>query len=230
NTTATFSDYSFAFQAEQDQFGFELFSGIKDYGLKVDLSHYPAAGHQLKYGGQYIKHVYTTSTVSVNSGDVDFNIDTPPKLHAHEAAIYILDECDITDQLRINAGLRFSTFHHVGPFRRYDQDEQGNATGTTQFDPEEPIASYSALEPRLSMRYRIDGKSSVKASYNRGQQYVHLASFSSVALPTDVWIPSSENVKPQIGSQYAAGYFRDFADNVYQTSIEVYYKDMDNLI
>ena len=194
----------------------------------MDLSHYPAAGHQLKYGGQYIKHVYTTSTVSVNSGDVDFNIDTPPKLHAHEAAIYILDEFDITDQLRINAGLRFSTFHHVGPFRRYDQDEQGNTTGTTQFGPEEPIASYSALEPRLSMRYRIDGKSSVKASYNRGQQYVHLASFSS--LPTDVWIPSSANVKPQIGSQYAAGYFRDFADNVYQTSIEVYYKDMDNLI
>jgi hypothetical protein len=230
NATATFSDYSFAFNAEQDDFGFELFSGIKDYGLKVDLSHYPRVGHQLKYGGQYIKHVYTTSTVSINSGDIPFNIDTPPLLHAHEGALYILDEFDVTDQLRINAGLRFSTFHHVGPFLRYDLDENGNTLRRTRFDAEEPIASYSALEPRLSARYRIDGKSSVKASYNRGQQYVHLASFSSVALPTDVWIPSGANVRPQIGTQYAAGYFRDLKDHLFETSVEVYYKDMDNLI
>jgi hypothetical protein len=230
NTTATFSDYSFAFNAEQDQFGFELFSGIKDYGLKMDLSHYPAAGHQLKYGGQYIKHVYTTSTVSINSGDVPFNIDTPPKLHAHEVAVYVQDEFDVTDQLRLNGGLRFSTFHHVGPFLRYDVDDNGNTIGRTRFDPEEPIASYSALEPRFSARYRIDGKSSVKASVTRAQQYVHLASFSSVALPTDVWIPSGDNVKPQIGTQYAAGYFRDLKDHLYETSVEVYYKDMDNLI
>ncbi len=230
NATATFSDYSFAFNAEQDEFGFELFSGIKDVGLKVDLSHYPKAGHQLKYGGQYIKHIYTTSTVSVNSGDVDFDIDVPPLLHAHEAAVYVLDEFDITDQIRLNAGLRFTTFHHVGPFRRYDFDERGDPAGTTQFDPGDPIASYSALEPRASVRYRIDGKSSIKASYNRGQQYVHLASFSSVALPTDVWIPSSTNVQPQIGTQYAAGYFRDLKDHLFETSVEVYYKDMENLI
>lgn len=230
NTTATFSDYSFAFNAEQDAFGFELFSGIKDLGLKMDLSHYPKAGHQLKYGAQYIKHVYTTSTVSVSSGDVGFDIDVPPLLHAHEGAIYVLDEFDITDQIRLNAGLRYSTFHHVGPFRRYDLNEQGDPIGTTEFDNEEPIASYSAFEPRLSMRYRIDGKSSVKASFNQGQQYVHLASFSSVALPTDVWIPSSANVQPQIGTQYAIGYFRDLKDHLFETSVEVYYKDMDNLI
>ncbi len=230
NTTATFSDYSFAFNADQDQFGFELFSGIKDYGLKMDLSHYPRAGHQLKYGGQYIKHVYTTSTVSVSSGDVDFNIEDPPLLHAHEGALYILDEFDATDRIRINGGLRFSTFHHVGPFRRYEFDEQGSPAGTTLFGNQEVIASYNALEPRLSVRYKIDGRSSVKASYNRGQQYVHLASFSSIALPTDVWIPSGENVLPQIGTQYAAGYFRDLFDKVLETSVEVYYKDMHNLI
>nr|MDQ3101633.1 TonB-dependent receptor plug domain-containing protein [Bacteroidota bacterium] len=230
NATATFSDYSFAFNAEQDQFGFELFSGIKDYGMKVDLSHYPKAGHQLKYGAQYIKHIYTTSTVSVSSGDVGFDIDVPPLLHAHEAAFYVLDEFDITDQIRLNAGLRFSGFRHVGPFRRYDLDEQGDPIGTTEFGSEDPIATYSALEPRLSMRYRIDGKSSVKASFNRGQQYVHLASFSSVALPTDVWIPSSTNVQPQIGTQYAIGYFRDLKDHLFETSVEVYYKDMENLI
>lgn len=230
NSTATFSDYSFAFNARQDQFGFELFSGIRDYGLKVDLSHYPNARHRLKYGGQYIYHIYTTSTVTVESGDTQFNIDTPPKLHAHETALYVLDEFDITDDLRLNAGLRLSTFAHVGPFTLYELDAQGRSTGRQEFGPGRPIASYSALEPRFSLRHRLDGQSSIKASFNRGQQYVHLASFSSVALPTDVWIPSGTNVRPQIGTQYSAGYFRDLFDGVFETSLEGYYKDFDNLI
>ncbi len=230
NTTATFSDYSFAFKAKMDQFGFDLFSGIKDYGLKVDLSHYPNARHRLKYGGQYTFHKYTTSTVKVESGDTQFNIETPPLLHAHETAIYVLDEFDITDDLRINAGLRLTTFAHVGPFTSFLLDKEGRAIGKEEFSAGKTIASYAALEPRLSTRYRLNGKSSIKASYNRGQQYVHLASFSSIALPTDVWIPSSTKVKPQIGTQYAAGYFRDLLDGMFETSVEVYYKDFENLI
>jgi hypothetical protein len=230
NATATFSDYSFAFNAEQDQFGFELFSGIRDYGLKVDLSHYPSARHHLKYGGQYTYHIYTTSTVTVESGDTPFDIDTPPKLNAHETALYVLDEFDVTDALRINAGLRLTTFAHVGPFTRYILNDEGVSTGTESFAAGKTIASYAALEPRLSARYRLNAKSSVKASFNRGQQYVHLASFSSLALPTDVWIPSSTNVKPQIGVQYSAGYFRDLLDGQFETSVEAYFKDFDNLI
>jgi hypothetical protein len=141
-----------------------------------------------------------------------------------------MDDFDLTDDLRINAGLRFTSFAHVGPFTEYILDENDESTGTKLYGRGEKIASYAALEPRFSLRYRLDGKSSVKASYNRGQQYVHLATFSSVALPTDVWIPSSTNVKPQIGTQYAAGYFRDIADGQFEASVEGYYKDFDNLI
>lgn len=230
NTTATFSDYNFAFDATQDQFAFELFSGIKDYGLKVDLSHYPSPRHSLKYGAQYIYHIYTTSTVDVSSGDTEFDIDTPPKLHAHETALYVLDDFDLTDQLRLNAGLRFTNFNHVGPYKIYETNEEGIPIGEEEIPAGQLIQSYNALEPRVAMRYRIDGKSSIKASFNQGQQYVHLASFSSIALPTDVWIPSSTRVKPQIGTQYSAGYFRDFKDHMFETSVEVYYKDFDNLI
>ncbi|MEO8590845.1 MAG: TonB-dependent receptor, partial [Flavobacteriales bacterium] len=230
NTTATFSDYNFAFDAKQDQFAFQLHSGIKDYGLKVDLSHYPTARHSLKYGGQYTFHSYTTSTVDVSSGDTDFDIDTPPKLYAHESALYVLDDFDLTDQLRINAGVRFTNFIHVGPYTLYQTDDEGRTIGKNEIPSGQKIASYSALEPRFSLRYRIDGSSSIKASFNRGQQYVHLASFSSIALPTDVWVPSSSKVKPQIGTQYSAGYFRDLMDHVFETSVEVYYKDFDNLI
>ena len=231
NTTATFSDYQFEFNGEQSDFAFKLFSGIKDYGLKVDLSQYPNVRHNLKYGGQYIYHVYTPSTVDVSSGDTQFNIDEPSRLKAHETAVYILDEFDVTEKIRLNGGLRFTSFAHVGSFREYILNEQGEPTGDLiNYDRGSPVKTYYGLEPRLSARYKLDEKSSIKASFNRNLQYVHLASFSSIALPTDVWVPSGKNVKPQIGVQYAAGYFRDLKERTYEASVEVYYKDMLNLI
>ena len=124
NTTATFSDYQFEFNGGQGDFAFKLFSGIKDYGLKVDLSQYPNVRHSLKYGGQYIFHIYTPSTVSVESGDVEFNIDEPSKLRAHESALYALDEFDLSDRIRLNGGLRLTMFSQVGPFKEYVLDEQ----------------------------------------------------------------------------------------------------------
>jgi hypothetical protein len=231
NTTATFSDYKFEFRGEQDVFTFSLLSGIRDYGLKVDLSHYPDPRHRLKYGGQYTYHTYTPSTVKVESGDVPFNIAQPSKLRAHEAAIYAQDEFDVTDRWRIMAGLRFGWFAHVGSFNEYVLGEDGQPTGdVVTYSKGERVKGYAALEPRLSVRYRIDRNSSVKASFNRNQQYVHLASFSSIALPTDVWIPSGKNVQPLVGQQVAGGYFRNFLDDVYEGSVEVYYKDMFHLV
>ncbi|HRH38153.1 MAG TPA: TonB-dependent receptor, partial [Flavobacteriales bacterium] len=171
-----------------------------------------------------------TSTVRVASGDTEFNIDTPPKLHAHESAIYVLDDYDFTDRLRVNMGLRATRFDHVGPYTLYQLDSRGRSTGTEDFSTGKHIASYMALEPRLSGRYTLGPNSSLKASFNRGQQYVHLVSFSSLALPTDVWLPSSSKVKPQIGTQYSAGYFHDLFNDVFETSVEVYYKDFKNLI
>ncbi|MFN3876001.1 MAG: TonB-dependent receptor plug domain-containing protein, partial [Flavobacteriales bacterium] len=230
NATATFSDYTFQFGAQQDQFRFRLFSGIKDYGLKLDLGHYPSARHRLKYGAQYTYHIYTTSTVDVSSGDVDFDIDTPPKLHAHETSVYALDEYDITDVLRVNVGLRLSRFDHVGPYTNYILDDRGRSIGKEEIAPGRPIARHMAVEPRASLRYTTGPNSSVKAGFMRAAQFVHLASFGSSSLPTDVWIPSGTRVKPQVGLQYSAGYFRNFLDDVLEASIEAYYKDLRNQI
>lgn len=231
NTTATFSNYNFEFNGGQNDFEFKLVSGIKDYGLKVDLSQYPNMRHSLKYGGQYIFHIYTPSTVDVSSGDTPFNINEPSKLKAHETALYLLDEFDLTDQIRINGGLRFTSFVQVGSFNEYVLDNEGTPTGDMiNYGKGKPVKAYYGLEPRLSMRYRFSERSSVKASFNRNLQYVHLASFSSIALPTDVWVPSGKNVKPQVGLQYALGYFRDLKEHTYEASVEVYYKDMLNLI
>ncbi len=231
NTTATFSDYQFEFNGGQSDFTFKLFSGIKDYGLKVDLSQYPSVRHSLKYGGQYIFHKYTPSTVSIESGATAFNIDEPSKLLAHEVALYALDEFDLTDRIRLNGGLRLTMFSQVGPFKEYVLDSNGQPTGEfVNYGGGKAVKTYAGLEPRLSMRYRLDEMSSIKASVNRNLQYVHLASFSSIALPTDVWVPTGRNVQPQVGIQYAAGYFRDLKERTYEASVEVYYKDMLNLI
>ncbi len=230
NTTAIYSDYNFSFAGGQDQFKFSLSSGIRDLGLKVDLSQYPSARHRLRYGAQYTWHVYTPSTVEVESAGTEFNIDEPSTLRAHEAAVYVEDEYDFTDALRVNAGVRIGHFAHVGSHLEYLLDERGRSIGTRTYAPGETVRSYSGIEPRLSARYRIDGRSSVKASFNRNLQYVHLASFSSVGLPTDVWVPSGKNVKPQVGVQYAAGYFRELWAGRYEGSVELYYKDMLNQI
>ena len=230
NTTAVFSDYQFSFTGGQDDFSFGLSSGIKDYGLKLDFNQYPTVRHSLKYGLQYTYHIYTPSTVDVESGDAEFAIDTPSKLRAHEGAIYIQDDYDVTDELRVNFGVRLSYFAHVGGFKEYLVDDAGRTTGIKDYTTGQPIKTYAGLEPRVSMRYKVGPTSSVKASFNRNLQYVHLASFSSIGLPTDVWIPSGKNVEPQIAHQYAVGYFRDLWDRKYEASVEVYYKDMFNQI
>lgn len=230
NTTAVVSDYKFSFGGGQDQFGFSLKSGIRDYGLKLDFNQYPDLRHNLRYGIQYVYHVYTPSTVVVNSADVDFNIDEPSKLRAHEAAIYIQDDFDISDRVRLNAGLRFSWFAHVGRYREYLSDPEGNTIGIKEYGAGKIIKPYNGLEPRASIRYILDKNNSLKASFNRNQQYVHLASFSSIGLPTDTWIPSGKKVKPQEAIQYAVGWFRDLAERQWEGSIEVYYKDMANQI
>jgi len=230
NTSAIFSDYKFEFGAEQSGFEFKLFSGVTDWNGKVDFSYYPSNQHHIKFGSNYIFHTFVPSNASAKSGDVVFDFGKIIKQYAHEAALYISDDFDVTKKIRLNAGLRYSTFIQVGPFDRYVKDLKGNTTDTLHYRSGEKIKTYGGLEPRFSIRYTLNSKSSVKASFTQNYQYVHLASLSAVSLPTDIWVPSSEVVKPQFGTQYAAGYFRNFKDDTYETSIEVYYKKMENQV
>ncbi len=127
-------------------------------------------------------------------------------------------------------GLRGSMFHVMGPGTFYEFDDSGDITNTMQYNNWEVIKTYWEPEPRISMSFLINEKSSVKGSFHRMAQYIHLLSASTSDNPTDVWVPSSNNVKPGIANQYSVGYFRNFADNVIETSIEVYYKDMYNQV
>lgn len=230
NTTAVFSDYKFSFGAEQDGFEFKLFSGIRDYNLKSDFSYIPNSAHYVRFGANYTWHTFTPNNVSAKQGETEFDLGGLKKQYAHEAGIYINDDWDITDRIRVSPGLRFSYFMQVGPFDRYLTDVTGRVTDTISYGRGEKVQDYYGIEPRISVRFITDENSSVKASFTQNYQYVHLATLSPISLPTDIWVPCSDVVKPQIGRQYALGYFRNFLNNTYETSVEVYYKKMLNQV
>ena len=230
NFTTTFSDYRFAFGSEQDQFRFELKSGIRDYGAKVDFSYFPNTRHKIKWGADYIYHTFTPTSVSAEVDSVVFNTGAAQKLYSHETAVYVLDEFDANEKLKINVGLRYSTYTHVGPFTRYIKGDISKPDTSITYSKGDVIKFYHGLEPRISARYLLPDNSSIKGGYSYNYQYVHLTSLSAVSLPTDIWYPATDIAKPQVGWQTSLGYFRNFKDDRYEASVEVYYKGMNNLI
>ena len=121
-------------------------------------------------------------------------------------------------------------FTQIGPYTKYIRDADGNKLDSTVYKSFEPVKTYGGFEPRITIRYALNDETSIKAAVNRNFQYIHLVSNAGSTLPTDLWVPSTYIVKPQISWQYAAGLFKNFAENKYETSVEVYYKDMQNQI
>jgi hypothetical protein len=230
NTTAVYNDYNFAFKATQNNFEIKLASGIRDWSIKQDFDLYPFTGHKVKFGGIYTFHTFTPSVVSGRQDSIVFNPNNAQQKYAHEAGLYIQDDWEISDKLKINAGLRYSIFQQVGKYKIYTTDANGNRLDSTVFGRGTPVKTYGGFEPRLTMRYAVNDETSFKASYTRNLQYIHLVSNAGTTLPTDIWVPSTYRVKPQVSDLYAAGIFKNFKDNTYETSIEVYYKDMRNQI
>ncbi|MBI3511601.1 MAG: TonB-dependent receptor [Bacteroidetes bacterium] len=230
NSTAVFSDYKFSFGAEQDGFEFKLFSGIRDFNNKIDFSFLPNSKHYIRFGTNYCWHIFTPNNVSAKSGDTVFDLGGLKKQYAHEVGVYVNDDWDITDRLRLTVGMRYSYFIMVGPFDRFIQDVTGRTVDTIHYNKFKKVKDYGGPEPRVSMRFILDDQSSIKASYTYNLQYVHLATLSPISLPTDIWVPCSDVVKPQKGWQVATGYFRNFYHNKYESSVEVYYKKMYNQV
>lgn len=230
NTSTTFSNYEFEFGATQSQFDFALFSGVTDYSVKTELTYHPNKKHNILFGGDYTYHTFVPNNATAKSGDVVFNTGEIVKQHAHEEAVYLLDEFSIGKKLKLNIGMRFSAFSFIGPFDRYVKNGFGNTIDTIRYGEFENIKTYTGWEPRASGRWLFNDNTSLKASYTRNFQYVHLASMSSVSLPTDLWVPSSDVVEPQKADQYALGFFKNFKKNMYESSVEVYYKTMDNVV
>jgi len=231
NTSLIYNDYNFAANFSQNDFGIKIASGVKDYNAKTDFDYYAASNHHFKAGIAYTYHTFIPNQVSGQADTVVLKPDNALIKYAHEVGVYLMDEFDPTKKLRINAGLRYSWFGQVGPYTRYDYADGTNTkTDSFSYSAGKVVQTYGGWEPRLNMRYILDDASSLKASVSRTYQYVHLVSNNGSTLPTDVWVPSTQIVKPEIAWQYSAGYFRNFLDNKLETSVEVYYKDMQNQI
>ncbi|MEN0003229.1 MAG: TonB-dependent receptor [Bacteroidota bacterium] len=221
NVSAIFNEYDFGFSGGQAEFSVDVFSGVRDWNGKVDFDYFINPAHSLKFGLNYTYHRLTPNVATASDGNTTFSNELEAKF-AHESAAYIQDDWKVNDRLKMNVGVRFSMFTQLGP---YVSPFDGQ-----KFEQGEPVKTYTGIEPRLSLRYRLDPTTSIKAGAALSNQYLHLVSNSTSTLPADVWVPSTERIKPQIGLQYAVGLFKNFEDNTYETSLEVYYKDLRNQV
>lgn len=230
NTTLVYNDYYFTFAGAQNDFSIKLNSGIRDATGKVDFDYYPAPQHKVKFGGLYTYHKFTPNVLSGNQGSTVFTPNNEGTKYAGETGVYIQHDWEWTDRFKLSSGLRYSTFTQMGPYTVFDRDVDGNKLDSTVYGNGKSIKTYGGLEPRMTLRYSLDDATSIKASVTRNMQYIHLVSNAGSTLPTDLWVPSTYRVKPQISWMYAAGLFKNFEDNMFETSVEIYYKSMQNQI
>ena len=233
NTTVFYSNYDYALLIEDDGDVFNWRSRIINYSAKPEFTYYLNNKNTITFGAQTILYDFQPGNFVARSQGVETTRSLPSKW-AFEHAFYVGNDQKLTDRLSLQYGLRYSLFDYVGPGTTYDVGPR-NGTGSREiFNPEgrdferlDLIQRYDNWEPRASMGYKFNEKSSVKASYNRMSQYIHLISNTTAVAPLDVWTPSTNNIKPQIADQWAVGYFRDFG-SMFETSAEVFYKDMFN--
>ncbi len=229
NTSVIFSDYNYEIDGKFGKITFNMGSGIQDYHFKQDFTYYLNTNNTVRAGFSSDYHVFFPGEKVITSDQITSS-ELLPKSYAIENGLYISNEQEIGALWKFTYGLRLSTFSQVGKAEVYSYDVAGDVVDTTSYGKLEHIKTYWNLEPRLSARYMLSETSSIKASFHRMSQYIHLLSSSTSGNPTDVWISSSANVQPGLSDQYAIGYFRNFLQDKLETSVEVYYKSMDHQI
>ena len=231
NTTGIMSQYSYKFTIGTG--GFSLISSIRDFSLKQDYDYFLNSNNTIKFGINSIHHTFRPGDFIVNArgksnGFKDFKLG---RNFGVENAAYISNEQSVGARIKLNYGLRLSSFsQYGGPQTVYKFNENGDTTGSKKYKNLDHIKSYIGLEPRLAINFSLNDESSIKASYMRTRQNIHLLQNSGTGTPFDLWRPSSFTVKPEVADQIALGYFRNFKDNTFETSAEIYYKDYRNLI
>jgi outer membrane receptor protein involved in Fe transport len=219
-----YSKYNYGFIFGQNSL--KLSSGIEDLSLKGDETWYINANNTLKFGLNIIFHKFRPGKIT--SSDSIYFFSAIREKNGREGALYIQNEHKITSLLSANYGLRFSIFSQTGPGWFYEYNAENEPVDSIFYGSGKAAFPSIILEPRLSLNYMTGEKSSIKLSYSRMAQYLHLLSNSTAGSPTDVWMPSSNNLKPVIVDQVSLGFFRNFLENGIETSAEAYYKKIKN--
>ncbi|MBO7491687.1 MAG: TonB-dependent receptor [Bacteroidales bacterium] len=230
NTSATFSYYDFGTEMRLDVYEFKLNSGIRDYTLKSELTILPIPKVTIKTGVHNIFHVCHPGQYAVQAGTgFDFSLPKVQPYLANEFSLYAHTEYDPTPWLKLNMGVRYTNFTHLGAFTRYVLDDLGYVADSIIYRPGQTISQYNKVEPRFSARFLLDSLTSIKVSATLNYQFLHQISIASITLPTDVWMPSTDILKPQRVWQYSLGVFRNFHQNMFEAYIDLYFKQMYNL-
>ncbi len=218
NTSIIYNKYDYAFNAQEFGINANINSGVEDWNAKIDFD-YLLTPHDLKFGINIISHHLTPNITNFEDADSSVPIfGRSGDRYANEYAAYILDRIRVNSVLSLNIGLRTSAYNFLGPY-------QSKITGEN-FSRNESVATYFSIEPRIIAKLSLSRTASLKSSFTSSTQYLHMVSNSASSLPLEIWVPSTDLVKPQRGWQGAIGYFKNFNDNAFEFSVETYYKKM----
>jgi len=220
--------YNFDIDARFDKYKLNLYSDISDWNNSIDFSYLRKKKYPLKFGVVYTKHLLTPNKINFKTDNINFN--NTNKYYSNEFSLYINGDFNITKKFKITTGIRQTLFQHIGPYTYYYRDAIGQISDSIVYAKNEIAKSYFKISPNLSYIYVLNNKSSIKGSVSVMHQFIHLASVGSVSFPTDIWLPSTQFIEPQRVSQVSTGYFRNFKENMFETSVEVYYKYLENQI
>jgi outer membrane cobalamin receptor len=240
NTSVIYSKYDYGLKIKH--VGIDWASEIRNYNLKYNISHHLSDKLVLNYGVNSIYYQFNPGTIRPLDAASPVNADQIAKKYAWENALYISAEQKLTDKISLNYGLRYSHFQRLGEqnVNTYANDqavifnpglqiyEEGRPTGVTHYSKNKKIIDFGNLEHRLAVSCVINDDQSIKASYNRMSQYIHLISNTASVSPLDIWAPSDQYLKPEILDQVALGYFRNFSKGKYSLETEAFYKKIKN--
>ena len=231
NLTAVNSLYNYRLATpEGNATAFEWESNMTDYGGRGDFTYFLNPQNTLKFGFEGTYHIFEPGRARGLGDQALFTEFIQPNSHALDYGIYVSNEQKIGEKIQLKYGLRFSIFQNIGEGTVYHFDDDFQKIDSIVYPKGEVYNTYMGLEPRFGITYLVNTVSSIKTSYSRTRQYMQLAQNSTAGTPLDIWFPASPNVKPQIADQVALGYFRNFGENTFEASVEVYYKWMQNSI
>ncbi|MDD3892649.1 MAG: TonB-dependent receptor [Bacteroidales bacterium] len=231
NSSVVFSSYDYYLgTGNVDANSFVWNSNMEDYSTKFDFTYFLNSNSTLRFGVQSTYHVISPGIVKGLDSESILNDIVMPNSYSFEHGAYAQNEQSIGSNLTLKYGLRLSALQNIGKAKVYNYNSNYEAEGFATYGKGETYNTYINFEPRLGIIYQLSQKQSIKGSYSRTVQYIQLASNAEAGTPLDIWFAASPNVKPQLSDQWALGFFRNFFDNKLETSVEVYYKDMRNVV
>jgi hypothetical protein len=230
NTSLIFSSYDYKIAINNADVQFDITSSIKDINLKQEFQYYINTRNKLKFGLNAMNHRIIPGQIDASAGS-GINPLRLTNNKSLEVAAFITNDFSLSEKLNLSYGVRLSTFSLLGNNTNiYSYFANGDVRDTIVYPNNALIKTYTLPEPRLSFSYVYSKTASFKAAYARNAQFIHLISNTTTTAPTDLWIPSSLNTKPEIADMVSVGWFKNFRDNMFEMSVETYYKTMQNQI